>query len=214
MGYIFVHMERHKHTAPLVNLNARVATGPLLTYLQQTGTQNSTVRTAIKGHEPKSRSFVQGHIHLRATVVHPILTLLLSTSLKNTRNSATKFAATTQFLNDLYKNMDSEMRKCFVGPMPFRDFLENLLPVQLPPARLGQLPGFVVMTWLVLESQMCNAFVRTFHDRADSMSDCGIRRLGLQMRSATASERSTRPVIPPAKRTRNTDRKAPSTTQK
>ena len=88
-------------------------------------------------------------------------TLLLSTPAKNTRNSATKFAATIQPLNELCDNMDSEMRKYFVGPMPVRHFLDNFLPVQLPPARQGQLPGFGAMAGLKLESQMYKTFVRS-----------------------------------------------------
>ena len=88
--------------------------------------------------------------------------LLLSTPVKNTRNSATKFAATTQPLNELCNNMDSEMRKYFVGPMPVKDFLENFLPIQLPSARQGQLPEFGVMAGLRLESQMYNTFVCSF----------------------------------------------------
>ena len=88
--------------------------------------------------------------------------LLLSTPAKNTRNSATKFAATTQPLNELCDNMDSEMRKCFVGPMPVREFFNEFLPVQIPAATQGLLPGFGVMAGLRLESQMYNAFVRSF----------------------------------------------------
>ena len=89
-------------------------------------------------------------------------TLLLSTPAKNTRNSATKFAATTQPLNELCDNMDSEMRKCFVGPMPIKEFLDKFLPVQIPVARQGKLPGFEVMAGLRLESQMYDTFVRSF----------------------------------------------------
>ena len=58
--------------------------------------------------------------------------------------------------------MDAEMRKCFVGPMPVKDFLEFFFPVQLPPLRPGQSPGFTVMTGLQLESQMYSVFVRSF----------------------------------------------------
>ena len=89
-------------------------------------------------------------------------TLLLSTPVKNTRNSSTKFAATTQPLNTLCNNMDAEMRKCFVGPMPVKDFLETFLPVQLPSLRRGKLPEFTEMAGLRLESQMYSAFVRSF----------------------------------------------------
>ena len=88
--------------------------------------------------------------------------LLLSTPVKNTRNSSTKFAATTQPLEKLCNDMDAEMRKCFVGPMPVKDFLENFLPVQLPSLRRGQSPEFTVMAGLRLESQMYSAFVRSF----------------------------------------------------
>ena len=38
--------------------------------------------------------------------------------------------------------------------MPVKDFLENFLPVQLPPARPGQLSEFGVMMGLRLWSQM------------------------------------------------------------
>jgi len=88
--------------------------------------------------------------------------LLLSTPAKNTRNSSTKFAATTQPLNELCNDMDSEMRKCFVGPMPVKEFFGNFLPVQLSPAGRSQLRGFEVMAGIRSESQMYNAFVRSF----------------------------------------------------
>ena len=88
--------------------------------------------------------------------------LLISTPVKNARNSSTNFPATPQPLNELCNNMDTEMRKCFVGPMPVKDFFKNFLPVQLPPLRQGQSPGFGVMAELRLESQMYSAFVRSF----------------------------------------------------
>ena len=134
-------------------------------------------------------------------------TLLLSTPVKNTRNSATKFAATTQPLNELCNDMDSEMRKCFVGPMPIQDFFDNFLPVQPPPARQGQLPGFGVMAGLRLESQMYSVFVRSFSPPYRShISDCFTHRLRLRIRSATGSEYSTHPRIPPAMRTQDKNR--------
>ena len=91
-----------------------------------------------------------------------ISALLLSIPVKDTRNGSTKFVATTQPPNELCNNMDSEMRKCFVGPMPVRDFLKNFLFAQLPPARQCRLPEFGVMVGLRLESQMYNAFVCSF----------------------------------------------------
>ena len=63
---------------------------------------------------------------------------------------------------NLLPNMDSEMGKCFVGPMPIKEFLDKFLPVYPPTGRQGQLPGFGVMGGLKLESQMYDAFVRFF----------------------------------------------------
>ena len=142
------------------------------------------------------------------------MSTLLSTPVKNTRNSATKFAATTQPLNELCNDMDSEMRKYFVGPMPVREFLDKFLPVQPPPARRGQSPEFGVMAGFRLESQMYNAFVRSFPpSHRFHTSDCYTHRLMLRIRSAPGSEHSTHPRIPPAKRTQNTNRTSLSTTQ-
>ena len=57
--------------------------------------------------------------------------------------------------------------------------------------------------------------VRTFLplSRRFHTSDCCMHRLRLRTRFATASEHSTHPMTPPAKRTQNTDRTSPSTTQ-
>ena len=141
-------------------------------------------------------------------------TLLLSTPAKNTRNSATKFAATTQPLNELCNNMDSEMRKCFVGPMAVRDFLEKFLPVELPPARRDQLPEFGVMAGLRLESQMYNTFVRSSLATIPILiSERFAYRSRLRIRSVTGPEHSTHPKIPPARRIQNTNRTSLSTTR-
>ena len=92
-----------------------------------------------------------------------MLTLLFGMFVKNTRNSTRKFSTSTQLLNEFCDNMDSEMRECFVGPMPVKEFFENFLPVQLPPARRRRLRGFEAMAGLESEIQMYNAFVRPFH---------------------------------------------------
>ena len=82
-----------------------------------------------------------------------------STLRRNTRNSATKFAATTQLLNELHNNMDSEMRKNFVGPIPIRKFLDDFLPVQLPSGHLTQLADFKAMGRIKSEKRMYHKFV-------------------------------------------------------
>jgi hypothetical protein len=53
---------------------------------------------------------------------------------KHTNNSTTKLAATHQPLNDLHRNVDSETRRDFVGPMPVEDFFNEFLPVELSSA--------------------------------------------------------------------------------
>lgn len=93
-----------------------------------------------------------------------------STPVKNTCNSATKFAATIRPLTEQCDNMDSEMRKHFVGPMPVRQFLDEFLPVQIPPERRDRLPSFEAMTGVRLESQMYNTFVRPFCRSPGSVS--------------------------------------------
>lgn len=90
------------------------------------------------------------------------MSTLLSTPAKNTLNSATKFAATTPERSELSKNMDSEMRKHFVGPMPIRKFFDSFLPVQLSTKRRKRLQSFEAMAELRLESEMYNEFVRPF----------------------------------------------------
>ena len=71
---------------------------------------------------------------------------------------------------NLLPNMDSEMGKCFVGPMPIKEFLDKFLPVQIPAGRRGQLPGFGVMGGLKLESQMYDTFVRSFSSTSGFVS--------------------------------------------
>jgi len=87
-------------------------------------------------------------------------TSLPSTPVKNTRNSAAKFAATIQPLNELRDHMDSEMRKSFIGPMPVKIFFKKFLPIQTPLKTRGQLPEFGAMAGSRLECQMYNTFVR------------------------------------------------------
>ena len=91
-----------------------------------------------------------------------MLTLRASTPVKNTSNSATKFAATIQPLPELRNNMDSEMRKNFVGPMPVRTFLDEFLPVKLPRALRTKLPDFASMVEGRSERDMYSVFVSTF----------------------------------------------------
>jgi len=63
-------------------------------------------------------------------------------------------------LNELRDNMDSEMRKYFVGPMPVKEFLDNFLPVEPPERVRDELPGFGKMV-SKSESKMYNIFVRS-----------------------------------------------------
>ena len=175
--------------------------------------KNSSVEQCRWTNKLNSRPFARSHPSLGHSAVHPIIqkvqfwkvwishlvlvlgplpvmpTLLLSTPAKNTRNSATKFAAITQPLNELCNNMDSEMRKCFVGPMPVRDFLGTFLPVQPPPVRWGRSPEFGMIAGLRLESQMYNEFVRSFHHHPGfNTSDFYAHRPGLRTRSAAGSK--------------------------
>ena len=90
-----------------------------------------------------------------------MLTLRASTPVKNTCNSATKFAATIQPLKVLHHDMDSEMRKHFVGPMPVRKFLDDFLPVQLPQPQ-KRLPGFQSVPSCGPEKAMYSKFVGPF----------------------------------------------------
>jgi hypothetical protein len=57
--------------------------------------------------------------------------------------------------------MDSEMRKNFVGPIPVRKFLEDFLPVELPPGHLARLADFKAMGRIRLEKRMYPKFVRS-----------------------------------------------------
>ena len=82
-----------------------------------------------------------------------------STPVKNTRNSSTKYSANIQPLKGLHKDMDTEMRKHFVGPMPVRKFLDDFLPVQFPTNPPRVLRGFSSMTNSGSEKEMYNAFV-------------------------------------------------------
>jgi hypothetical protein len=100
-----------------------------------------------------------------------MLTPLASAPVKSSRNRAAKFAATVQPLNDLCKNMDSEMlckntdsemRKDFVGPMPVRSFLDDFLPVVVPSELRGRLPDFNFMARRRSKRRMYSAFVCPF----------------------------------------------------
>jgi len=64
-------------------------------------------------------------------------------------------------MHELCNNMDFEMRKYFVGPMPVEAFLDNFLPAQGSTAKRDELPEFGVMAGFTLESQMYDAFVRS-----------------------------------------------------
>lgn len=84
---------------------------------------------------------------------------LPSTPRKNTCNSASKYAAVKAPRNELLDNMDSEMRKNFVGPMPVRDFFEAFLPIELPEELPQQPREFVEMASVTSEKDMYSKFV-------------------------------------------------------
>ena len=85
-----------------------------------------------------------------------------TTPVKKTQNSIAKYAATIAPLAEVRKNMDSEMRKCFVGPMPVKEFLEKFLPVTPPSVPKNKLQGFEAMTDSGVENQMYEQFVSSF----------------------------------------------------
>jgi len=85
---------------------------------------------------------------------------LQSTPAKHTRNNSSRFASTAEEPDKLKDDMDSEMVKHFVGPMPVEKFFEDFLPVQLPAGK--RLPGFEEMATCAVENQMYESFVRLF----------------------------------------------------
>ena len=82
--------------------------------------------------------------------------------MRKTQNSAAEYAATITPLTELRHNMDSEMRKCFVGPTPVRVFLQKFLPVTPPPMPKNESSGFEVMTGSEVEKQVYKEFVTFF----------------------------------------------------
>jgi len=59
----------------------------------------------------------------------------------------------------LLENMDSEMRKNFVGPMPVRKFFEAFLPIELHEGLPQQPQEFVEMANVTSEKDMYAKFV-------------------------------------------------------
>ena len=87
---------------------------------------------------------------------------LYSSPVKRNTNSCEQFTATPTPLNKQHKQMDSEMRKRFVGPMPVKDFLKDFLPVpSRSKKRCAALPSFAKVADVTTEAQMYNAFVRS-----------------------------------------------------
>ena len=71
-------------------------------------------------------------------------------------------AATITLLAEVRDKMDSEMRKCFVGPMPVKEFLEKFLPVTPPTTPKSKSSGFEAMPESGIEGQMYDEFVSSF----------------------------------------------------
>ena len=84
---------------------------------------------------------------------------LPSTPRKNTYNSSSKYAAVKAPRNEVLDNMDSEMRKNFVGPMPVKEFFEAFLPVEPPEEFLKQPQEFVEMANATSEKDLYTKFV-------------------------------------------------------
>ena len=93
-----------------------------------------------------------------------IMLPLLSSPAKHTRNSAGKFSAIEKPpVKQLCEDMDDEMRRCFIGPMPVKEFFHKFLPTRkLSKAQTAALPGFEEVATTNKENDRYDKFVRNF----------------------------------------------------
>ena len=88
---------------------------------------------------------------------------ILSSPARCTRNSIGRFSATGEPpAPELCQEMDNEMRKSFIGPMPVKDFFQKFLPtpLKLSKAEKDKLVGFKKMSACRSEAKMYGKFVR------------------------------------------------------
>ena len=96
------------------------------------------------------------------SIMSALQKFLLSTPVKRNANGSDKFAAAPTPLNKRHEQIDSEMRKRFVGPVPVKQFLKDFLPVpSLNKKKYKTLPAFSMVTKAKTEAQMYDAFVRS-----------------------------------------------------
>ena len=94
------------------------------------------------------------------------MSLILSSPAKHTRNSAGRYSATDKPpIKKLCDDMDDEMRRCFLGPMPIKEFFRKFLPIRKKPSgeEKAALPGFESIAEVKKENEMYDKFVRCFH---------------------------------------------------
>ena len=89
---------------------------------------------------------------------------LPSSPVKHTRNSAGRFSAVEKPpVKQLCDDMDNEMRRYFLGPMPVELFFRKFLPAQpLSKKAKASLPGFEATANAKKETAMYKRFVRRF----------------------------------------------------
>jgi len=92
---------------------------------------------------------------------------ILSSPAKHSRNSAGRFSAIDKPpVKQLCDDMDNEMRRCFLGPMPIKEFFRKFLPTgteKLSEEDRAALPGFEAMAKCKKENEMYDKFVRLFY---------------------------------------------------
>ena len=88
-----------------------------------------------------------------------------SSPAKHTCNSAGRFSAIGEPpAKQLCDDMDNEMRRHFLGPMPVELFFRKFLPINTPSKKVrASWPGFEDVANVKKETAMYDEFVRRFH---------------------------------------------------
>lgn len=121
---------------------------------------------------------------------------ILSSPAKHTRNSAGKFSAIEKPpIKQLCDDMDNEMRRCFVGPMPVKEFFRKFLPTQeLSDKDRAALPGFEAIAKTKKENEMYDIFVRCSHRPVCSTPPIIVLLLGLHYKLVLSQDQSVQLV--------------------
>ena len=143
------------------------------------------------------------------------MSTLQSSPTKHTQNSGRKYDAVgPPSAKKLYNDLDEEMRRHFVGPVPVEVFFQTILPpYQLSQEEEAALQGYegTANARGEREEEMYDRFVRPFHFTASFASLIVVRSIP-QTHTVTKSKRTTHRVTRVSNPTRGTSQTLYSTT--